>query len=415
MTQHLPLSLQFIKIRNTTEELCKPLSVADYSTQIDWFASPPKWHLAHTTWFFESFILEKYYKDYQPFNEKFSYLFNSYYISMGERLAQANRGGMAHPKIDEIYGYRKYVSSHIERLLEEDNAEINNLVILGLNHEQQHQELLLSDIKYNWGNNYIMPTYCEDEITMNADKHNLKLLKIPEGIYQIGHEGNGFCYDNELAKHKQYINGAKIAQRLVTNREYAGFIEDGGYDNPLLWLSDGWKWRQENNITKPLYWIGDENEDWQYFTLYGMRPLDYSAPVSHISYYEAKAFARWADMRLPTEFEWEVACKLHNNPDETPVLLESGIFMPTARAKGERRFIGNLWEWTESAYLAYPGYKQERNALGEYNGKFMANQMVLRGGCFATPTSHIRRSYRNFYYPDMRWMFSGIRLAKDND
>lgn len=414
MNKHIHLLQQFINVRKTTEELCKPLSLEDYATQKDWFVSPPKWHLAHTTWFFESFILEKYYKSYKHYNDEFSYLFNSYYISKGVGLSQSRRGGLAHPDTQYIYEYREYVDKHIEQLLQEDNADVNKLLILGLNHEQQHQELLLSDIKYNLSKSNLLPAYSKNNVEFQDEKYNLKMLDIPEGIYDIGFNGDGFCYDNELGRHKYYLNGSKISQRLISNREYAGFIEDGGYDNPLLWLSDGWKWKQENNVHKPLYW-SDSDDGWRYFTLYGSRKLDMSAPVSHISYYEAYAFAKWVDMRLPTEFEWEVASRLHKKEDEHPILLESGYFTPTTRNKRERRFIGNLWEWTSSAYSPYPNYKQEKGALGEYNGKFMVNQMVLRGGCFATPQAHIRNTYRNFYFPYMRWLFSGIRLAKDND
>lgn len=414
MTKQLPLLLQFAEVRSKTEEICKPLSVEDYATQIEWFASPPKWHLAHTSWFFESFILEKYYKNYRLFDGLYSYLFNSYYISKGERITQSSRGGLAHPPIDKIYEYRQYVNKHIEKLLQENIDEVNQLVILGLNHEQQHQELLLSDIKYHWGSSPILQTYNKKKINLDSEILKIRYLDIPEGIYEIGYRGENFCYDNELGVHKQYLNGAKIAQRLITNREYAGFIEDGGYEDALLWLSDGWEWRQNNNITAPLYWKKVDGR-WHYFTLHGMRVLDYAAPVSHISYYEAKAFARWANLRLPTEFEWEVASKLNQNKNEKFNLLESNTYLPIPKKAGELKFIGNLWEWTESAYLPYPRYKQEVGALGEYNGKFMVNQMVLRGGSFATPASHIRATYRNFYAPNMRWMFSGLRLAKDND
>lgn len=414
MANHLPLSLQFIEVRTTTEVLCKPLSVEDYAIQIVWFASPPKWHLAHSTWFFESFILEKYYKDYRLFDDKFSYLFNSYYISKGERITQSSRGTLAHPPIERIYEYRQYVNKHIEKLLQEDIDEVNQLVILGLNHEQQHQELLLSDIKYNWGTNPLYPVYSKSDIDLETELKDVKFLDIPEGVYEIGYKGNGFCFDNELGMHKQYLSGAKIAQRTISNREYSGFVKDGGYNNPLLWLSDGWKWKEKNNINCPLYWKQIDGK-WHHFTLLGMRELDCSAPVSHISYYEAKAFARWAGLRLPTEFEWEVASILNKDKSENYNLLESGLYTPVPKEKKEKRFIGNLWEWTESAYLPYPRYKQEVGAMGEYNGKFMVNQMVLRGGSYATPKTHIRETYRNFYAPEMRWMFSGLRLAKDSD
>lgn len=414
MTKHLPLTTQFNQVRSTTEGLCKPLELEDYATQVEWFASPPKWHLAHTTWFFESFILDKYYTDYRPYDERFSFLFNSYYISKGERLTQSNRGGMARPSVDSIYEYRRYVDRHIVELLESPNSEIEKLLILGLNHEQQHQELLLADIKYNFGSSLLNPTYKDKDFNFDPNIIEQKFLAIEEGVYNIGHNGDGFCFDNERGLHKQYLHSAEVAKRLVTNREYAGFIADGGYEDGLLWLSDGWKWIKENRISKPLYW-NRTTDGWKYFTLHGLRTLDPSAPVSHISYYEANAFARWAGFRLPTEFELEVACKIHRNADEKPNLLENENYLAIPKIKDNTGFIGNLWEWTESAYSPYYGYKQDNGALGEYNGKFMVNQIVLRGGSFATPESHIRNTYRNFYHPNMRWMFSGIRLAKMYD
>lgn len=414
MTKHIPLTLQFNQVRAVTESLCKPLDVEDYSIQVDWFASPPKWHLAHTTWFFESFILEKYYKNYHPFDEQFSYLFNSYYFSKGERLTQSERRVLSRPLINKIYEYREYVNRHVAELLDGPNEAINKLLVLGLNHEQQHQELLLQDIKYNFGSSPLNPTYIEKDFSFSDEIEAQKFLKIDEGVYEIGHDSNLFCFDNEKGLHKQYIHGTEIADRLVTNREFKGFINDGGYENPLLWLSDGWDWKEKNNITSPLYW---KNIDgcWHYFTLHGMRKCDPAAPVTHISYYEANAFARWAGYRLPTEFEWEVASKLYFDSNEKSNLLESESYLALPRVNGDTSFIGNLWEHTESAYLPYPMYRQDKGALGEYNGKFMINQMVLRGGSFATPSTHIRKTYRNFYYPNARWNFSGIRLAKDND
>lgn len=414
MTKHIPLSLQFNQVRNTTEQLCKPLQVEDYATQVEWFASPPKWHLAHTTWFFESFILESNYKNYRPFDEQFSFLFNSYYTSKGKRLTQSERGSLARPSTDRVYEYRAYVNKHILELLESPTKEIEKLVVLGLNHEQQHQELLLSDIKYNLGSSILRPAYVEKSYDFDSNIIEQKFLKIDEGVYDIGHNSEDFCFDNELGYHKQYIQDTRLAKRLIANREYAGFITDGGYEDSLLWLSDGWKWIKENSISKPMYWEQTE-EGWQYFTLCGMRKLDPSAPVTHISYYEANAFARWAGYRLPTEFELEIASKLHYNPNDITNLLEDENYLALPKVIGNSHLVGNLWEWTDSAYMAYPKYKKDPGALGEYNGKFMANQIVLRGGSFATPKSHIRNTYRNFYYPNMRWMFSGIRLAKAYD
>lgn len=414
MTKHIPLTLQFNQVRNVTESICRPLDIEDYSIQVDWFVSPAKWHLAHTTWFFESFILEKYYKDYRPFDEQFSYLFNSYYFSKGERLTQSERGALSRPLMNKIYEYREYVNRHVAELLDGPTETINRLLVLGLNHEQQHQELLLQDIKYNFGSSPLHPTYIEKDFSFSDEIEAQNFLSIDEGVYEIGHDSNLFCFDNEKGLHKQYLHSAEIADRLITNREFRGFINDGGYDEPLLWLADGWDWKEKNKISHPLYWKKKDGF-WHYFTLHGLRRLDPAAPVTHISYYEANAFARWAGYRLPTEFEWEVASKTHYNASEKSNLLEDGNLLALPRNIGDTSFIGNLWEYTESSYLPYPMYKQEKGALGEYNGKFMVNQMVLKGGSFATPMTHIRHTYRNFYRPDARWMFSGIRLAKQYD
>lgn len=414
MTKHIPLTLQFNQVRNVTESICRPLDIEDYSIQVDWFVSPAKWHLAHTTWFFESFILEKYYKDYRPFDEQFSYLFNSYYFSKGERLTQSERGALSRPLMNKIYEYREYVNRHVAELLDGPTETINRLLVLGLNHEQQHQELLLQDIKYNFGSSPLHPTYIEKDFSFSDEIEAQNFLSIDEGVYEIGHDSNLFCFDNEKGLHKQYLHSAEIADRLITNREFRGFINDGGYDEPLLWLADGWDWKEKNKISHPLYWKKKDGF-WHYFTLHGLRRLDPAAPVTHISYYEANAFARWAGYRLPTEFEWEVASKTHYNASEKSNLLEDGNLLALPRNIGDTSFIGNLWEYTESSYLPYPMYKQEKGALGEYNGKFMVNQMVLKGGSFATPMTHIRHTYRNFYRPDARWMFSGIRLAKHHD
>lgn len=414
MTKHIPLTLQFNQVRDVTEAICMPLDVEDYSIQVDWFASPAKWHLAHTTWFYESFILEKYYKNYRRFDEQFSYLFNSYYFSKGKRLTQSERGVLSRPSINKVYEYRQYVNKHVAELLDESDEAINKVLALGLNHEQQHQELLLQDIKYLFGSSPLYPTYIKKDFEFSTEIDDLNFLTIDEGVYEIGHDSNLFSFDNEKGLHKHYLHTANIADRLVTNREFKGFINDGGYDNPLLWLSDGWKWKEKNNISHPLYWT-KEDDQWYYFTLHGMRKCDHAAPVTHISFYEAHAFAIWAGFRLPTEFEWEIASKSHYNANEKSNLLEDGNLLALPIQNGDTSFIGNLWEHTESAYLPYPMYKRVKGAFGEYNGKFMVNQKVLRGGSFATPMTHIRHTYRNFYHPSARWMFSGIRLAKHYD
>ncbi len=417
MNKHLPLYSNYTSTRQKTLDLCSPLLLEDYTTQVEWFTSPPKWHLAHTTWFYETFILSAFVKGYKPFDEQFSYLFNSYYFSKGERLTQSKRGVLARPELNKVLDYRKHVDLQIEKLLNNSNeAELSKilpLLELGINHEQQHQELLLMDIKYNYATSSYLPAYANKSLEFDSDIFPQEFLKVNEGVYSIGHEGDGFHFDNEKARHKRYIHNCEISNRLVSNKEYMGFITDGGYNDPLLWLSDGLEWKQKNNITKPLYWK-HSGDCWNYFTLHGLRELDYSAPVSHISYYEAYAFAKWAGYRLPTEFEWEVACNDYNDTDLKNAHLLGDTFMPLPNTTSPQ-CIGNLWVWTESAYLPYPNYKQDSGALGEYNGKFMVNQKVLRGGSFATPRSHTRATYRNFYHPESRWCFNGIRLAKNSD
>ncbi|MFN3195751.1 MAG: ergothioneine biosynthesis protein EgtB [Chlorobiota bacterium] len=417
MNKHLPLYSNYISIRQTTLNLCKPLIEEDYITQTEWFVSPPKWHLAHTTWFFETFILVPYSKDYKVYDERFSYLFNSYYFSKGDRLTKSDRGVLARPRLNKVIDYRSYVDSAIQNLLENcdqsDYSKIESLMNIGVNHEQQHQELLLMDIKYNYASSSYMPNYADPNLDFDTDIFHQEFLKVDEGVYTIGFQGDSFHFDNEGPQHKQYIHDCYISNRLVTNREYLGFITDGGYNEPLLWLSDGWEWKEKHRINHPLYWKLDD-DNCQYFTLHGMRELDPSAPVSHLSFYEANAFARWAGYRLPTEFEWEVACGKYNDDDldKAHLLGDKLLALPNTASP---QCIGNLWVWTESSYSPYPNYVQSKGALGEYNGKFMINQKVLRGGSFSTPRNHIRPTYRNFYHPESRWCFNGIRLAKNND
>ncbi|UZO82630.1 ergothioneine biosynthesis protein EgtB [Aquimarina sp. ERC-38] len=376
----------FIQTRSHSEELCASLQTEDYVVQPIVDVSPPKWHLGHTTWFFEEFILVKFIDGYKRFSNDFAFVFNSYYESIGKRVVRTDRGNLSRPTVSEVYEYRDHVTTKLIRLLEEQHEEeLCKLVEIGIHHEKQHQELLLTDIKYILGHNPLLPKY-NDTITENPIiNKEYKLITIDEGVYEIGHKGFDFCYDNELGVHKVYLQKYAIADTLVTNREYLEFIEDGGYQNSLLWHAEGWDWVQTHKITQPMYWHQVDHVFHQY-TLRGLQPLDLKAPVTHISYYEAFAFAEWKGLRLPTEFEWEIA---------------------------QSQFEwGDRWEWTESAYLPYPGYTKEPGALGEYNGKFMVNQKVLRGGSIATPTAHTRPTYRNFFHPQLRWQFNGIRLAK---
>lgn len=376
---------KFISCRSATEVLCQPLKTEDFSVQPIVDVSPPKWHLAHSTWFFEQFALVPYLSNYKIFSDEYAYLFNSYYNNVGKRVLRPNRGNMTRPTVEEVYEYRDHVNKHIEILLSTTvNETLLQIIELGINHEQQHQELLAYDIKYILGHQPFFPSY-ETDIVLPKETHQCEFIKINEGVYKIGYEGDGFCFDNELGRHKVYLNDYEISNKLVTNGEYIDFIEDGGYENFNLWHAEGWDWVNKNEIKAPLYWHQEEGV-WKYYNYRGLEMIDKELPVSNVSFYEAFAFASWKGMRIPTEFEWEVA---------------------------SRKFDWKkLWEWTNSAYLPYPGFKTLPGAIGEYNGKFMVNQMVLRGASFATPKNHSRNTYRNFFPANMRWQFSGIRLAK---
>jgi ergothioneine biosynthesis protein EgtB len=380
------LSSLFLKTRAYTETLCKPLSIEDYVVQPIVDVSPPKWHLGHTTWFFEEFILKPHKPGYTIYHEAFAFVFNSYYESVGKRVVRTDRGNLSRPTVDKVYAYRNYVTSALEELLEEPiSQEIEKLLTIGIHHEKQHQELLLTDIKYILGNNPLMPVYDDSFRESVPNKNSQKWIPIQEGIYTIGFQGNDFCYDNELGRHKVFLQNFEISNTLISNKEWLEFMIAGGYKKPLLWHAEGWDWVQKNNIYAPLYWhkVG---EKWHNYTLQGFKEIDLQNPVTHISYYEAFAYAQWKGMRLPTEFEWEVASSKFN--------------------------WGERWEWTESAYLPYPGYTKEEGALGEYNGKFMVNQKVLRGGSIATPPQHTRPTYRNFFQTGLRWQYTGLRLIK---
>ncbi|MCF8715908.1 ergothioneine biosynthesis protein EgtB [Joostella atrarenae] len=376
----------FLQTRIATEEICAPLTQEDYVVQPSEHVSPPKWHLGHTTWFFEEFVLKKFNPDYKEFDSQYSFLFNSYYESMGERLLRTNRGNLTRPSVEEVYRYRDYVTNQLSDFLEDNLTEqIASIVITGIHHEKQHQELLFTDIKYILGSNPLLPAYSETFEENIVEKQKSKWIKIPEGTYEIGHVTNDFCFDNELGKHKVHLHNYKIANKLVTNEEYLEFINDGGYEDFKYWHAEGWDWIQKNNIKCPLYWHKVDNI-WQQYTFKGLKTIDLETPVTHISYYEAFAYAEWRGLRLPTEFEWEAAQDFFD--------------------------WGKRWEWTESAYLPYPYYKKAEGALGEYNGKFMVNQKVLRGGSVVTSKDHTRYTYRNFFHPHLRWQFTGIRLAK---
>lgn len=384
---------QYIIIRKRTEEICKPLETEDYVVQPVADVSPPKWHIGHTTWFWETFILNNYCEDYSIFNPDYNYVFNSYYENIGARVIRTNRGNLSRPTVKDIYKYRRHVDHEMEKLLQNNYAaELNELAELGLNHEQQHQELLLTDIKYILGNNPLFPAYNSEpqvgrlsKVDENSSQTTKGFVNINEGIYEIGFNGNSFCFDNELAQHKVYLPSFSIAASIVTNGEYIEFIEAGGYCNFNLWHAEGLDWVKNNNVKSPMYWHFIDGK-WHHYTLQGLLPVDEDGILNHVSFYEASAYASWKEMRLPTEFEWEAAA--------------------------DQFGWGSRWEWTESAYLPYPGFKKAPGAIGEYNGKFMVNQKVLRGASDVTSPGHSRKTYRNFFHPHLRWQYTGIRLAQ---
>ncbi|MBC6410326.1 MAG: ergothioneine biosynthesis protein EgtB [Ekhidna sp.] len=413
ITSHLEISKYYHNVRNRTRFLCDPLEIEDFVVQPIVDVSPLKWHLGHTTWFFETFVLVPYLPGYQLFNEKYPYLFNSYYISAGDRWARANRGQLTRPTVKEIFEYRAFVNKAMNDLFEKIylTEEIIRRIEMGCHHEQQHQELFLYDIKRILGDNPLFPEYKKISRVIHSGNRKSGWLNVEEGIYEIGCEGAGFYFDNESGFHKVFLHEYEIEADLVTNREYLDFIESGGYSNHVLWLSEAWDWLNQNEIKAPRYWYQEDGKEWKNYTLGGFEPINWVDPVAHISYYEADAFARWKGYRLPTEYEWEVACgKFSKEIPQNANFLESNFFRPIQT--GTYDFFGNLWEWTSSPYTAYPFFKMADGTLGEYNGKFMVNQIVLRGGSFATSKSHIRRTYRNFFHPHLRWLFSGIRLAR---
>jgi ergothioneine biosynthesis protein EgtB len=379
-------SERFTTIRKKTESICKPLEIEDYVVQPIVDVSPPKWHLGHTTWFFETMVLVPYFPNYNVFDSNYNFIFNSYYESIGARVIRTDRGNLSRPSVEDVYKYRKHVTDAMCLFLSNKiTSDVSAILELGLQHEQQHQELLITDIKYILGNNPLFPAYQEIAEVAKSYAKQAKWVSIDESVYEIGFQGEEFCFDNELNRHKVYLNAYQIASELVTNQEYLEFMKSEGYQNFRHWHADGWDWVQKNNAKSPMYWYFIDNE-WYNYTLHGLQLVDWNEPVCHINFYEAFAFATWSNKRLPTEAEWEIA-----------------------NAKFD---WGKRWEWTQSAYLPYPGFKTAEDATGEYNGKFMVNQMVLRGASVATAENHGRPTYRNFFQPNLQWQFTGIRLAQ---
>jgi len=410
------LSRRYGRVRKLSAAMVAGLSDADVSGQSMPDASPSKWHLAHTTWFFETFVLRDFVKGYRPFDPAYAFLYNSYYEAEGDRIARPSRGMLTRPSLDEVLAYRRHVDIAMMRRLDDLPEPARDLVLLGCNHEEQHQELLLTDLLHLFAQNPLNPrAYPPGDVRIGAAPDALRWIDGRQGPTDIGHDGRGFAFDCEGPRHTVWLAPHALADRLVTNGEWRAFIDDRGYDTASLWLSDGWAWVRQNGVEAPLYWRRDDRGDWTTrFGLGGLVSIDFAAPAQHVSYYEADAFARWAGARLPTEAEWESAADGLN--------AERGIFLddpaavhpaPAPAGGGIRQLFGDLWEWTGSAYLPYPGFRPAEGAVGEYNGKFMSGQFVLRGGSCATPRGHVRASYRNFFYPHQRWQFTGVRLAKD--
>lgn len=402
------LIARYRQVRALSRGIAEPLSDADATIQPMPDASPAKWHLAHTSWFFETFILRDHVLGYRPHDERFAFLFNSYYDGEGERHARPRRGMLSRPSLDEVLAYRDHVDAAMTAALPSLDATARDLLVLGLQHEQQHQELMLMDLLATFAENPLKPAvWPAAPRAPTGLPAPIRWIEGPEGIHAIGHDGSGFSFDCELPRHDELLHPHALADRLVANGEWAEFIADGGYDNAALWLSDGWAWVKESGARAPLYWQ-EADGGWQRFGLDGLQPLNPAAPVCHINYCEADAFARWAGARLPTEAEWE-AHAAHADPNGGNQLDAPGPVQPLP---GDGSLFGDVWQWTASAFLPYPGFAPAAGTVGEYNGKFMCGQFVLKGASCATPRGHSRASYRNFFYPHQRWMFAGLRLAR---
>lgn len=400
---------KYKRVRRFTENLAEPLTVEDCSIQSMPDASPTRWHLAHTTWFFETFILKED-EGYQSHNSEFEYLFNSYYNTVGKQFPRSQRGMISRPNLNETLEYRQHVDKEMQAHFNNNEFSDNqlNCIEIGLNHEQQHQELILTDIKHGLSINPLKPAYKTQPFADCTNSSHADWIAIKKSTVDVGHQGDSFCFDNEKPRHSVIVNDFELATQCVTNKDFRNFIEDGGYQRPEFWLSQGWATVQNDGWQHPLYWLSD-GTNWQEFTLAGVQPINENFPVCHVSYFEADAYARWAGFRLPTEFEWEAAASAHEMQNQSTIrnsdqFVEGEVVIhPTT---------DQVWHWTSSQYSAYPGYRPDAGALGEYNGKFMCNQFVLRGGSCATPSGHIRNTYRNFFPPEARWQFSGIRLAR---